>query len=180
MKTSEGIVLTDDHKYYYKGKPVPGVNEILDDLGFQDKRFYKPEYAARGRLIHQATEVFDKTGEFTQDEELRRYVVGWAEFLVDHNYKWDGIEYMAAHPKWGYAGTIDRLCGDVVVDIKSGSEAPWHKYQITAYALMVGGKLGVLVYLDGKGSYKKKEIDIPKYEKHWEYIIGAYKAKHYA
>ena len=174
------IILTEDHKYIVDGKVTPGVNEILEDLGFQDKRWMKPEHAERGKVVHTLCDEYDREGKFPSGD-YNGYVVAWAQFMEDSKYTWESIEVMMAHPL-GYAGTIDRYdkTNNAVVDIKTGSHLQWHYYQLVAYAEMVGATEGVMVYINRDASYKMVTFPIDRYRKHWEYILGCYKVKHYA
>jgi hypothetical protein len=125
----------------------------------------------RGTAVHEACRLLDigTLDESTLDERIAGYVQGWREFSGSAEIRWEMIEEPVVNKIYRYAGTPDRVglakCRDgqwrpIVVDIKTGSPAPWHALQTAGYALALGTFLvarRVSVYLDGMGRFRFRE-----------------------
>ena len=102
----------DGHRYFYEGKEIPSVSEILR---FISREVYKEadktamDFAAdRGTRVHAACAELDERGSAVVDEDITGYVSAYANFLNDHRVKWEKIEEPRLGINEEYAGTIDR------------------------------------------------------------------------
>ena len=165
----------DTHRYTVDGDEVPSVSEIIR---FLTREVYNdtPQYfmdgaAARGTLVHRATESIDKYGTVECEDDIASYIQAYVQFLKDKTPEWEKIEWPICNEK-KYAGTVDRygeLDGKrVVLDIKttqniSGMHKLLYGVQLTLYKMAVELEHPVeeLVVLQLKkdGSYKLIPIE---------------------
>lgn len=157
------------HRYTYDGQWVPSVTKILQATGTIDTRWYNRAGRDRGSSVHELLEFVDLFGEGAEEapEELRGYVRAYESFLETSGFRAEEVE----HPLYyrfssgeEYAGMLDRagpLNGRrVVLDIKTGSPAAWHKLQAAAYALADGrGAAQGMLYLDKTGRFRLSMVD---------------------
>lgn len=120
------------HSFTWKGNPVPGVSQVLRDMGLQTT-WYKndPIYRERGSAVHVASDLLD-SGEFTEDgthPDLLGYTRGYAKFLADTGFKAERSEVAVYSLSCKVAGIPDKW-GPIpsgkrwLLDIKSGKTAP--------------------------------------------------------
>ncbi len=148
-----------EHKYTFNGNELTSVTTMLKEVGIIDDRFYVPSATNRGTLVHKQTELLDK-GELdwgTVTDETLPYIEAWVNYSRGMNFI--GIEELLFHPLLNYAGTIDRVSDEYILDIKTGAKAKWHRLQLTLYGMMWEAKTGEkkkigCVYLTKKGTYK--------------------------
>ena len=158
----------EDHTYYYDGKKLPSVTDILsilDDFGGVSPAIIA-QAARRGSLVHEYTQLIDygaDPNELEIEPELVGYVQAWVNFCHDWQPEWELIE-QPVHTD-DYAGTLDRM-GNIagvrtLVDIKSTAGAnrkqrvKWaaqlHGYNITFPREQRAERLwDVLLKKDGK------------------------------
>lgn len=143
----------DNHEYSIQYDPerkivVPSVTQLLEYGHLVDNSFIDPHYAEDGTEIHTMTELMDK-GLYDASlcvDRVHAAMVGYEQFLLEHDVVWELTEQKVFHNELFYAGTLDRL-GTVdgnhfLVDIKSGQKYRWHVVQVAAY-LMSGIANGV-------------------------------------
>ena len=80
------------------------------------------------------------------EEELKKDVLAFAQFIIDYNVKPLAIEICLYHPFDGYAGAIDLVCEldfnkkriRAIIDLKSGRKGFYesHEVQLGAYLEM--------------------------------------------
>jgi hypothetical protein len=113
-----------DHKYFWNGLPVPGVNEILTSLNLLESWGSEVDML-RGTYVHKACELYDlgTLDEDNLDPLIAGYLEGWKKFTIETGFKFLLNEHMF-YSELGYAGRVDRygtvnmdLC---VLDIKTG------------------------------------------------------------
>lgn len=116
------------HKYLWKGRPVPGVNEILTELNMQESWGSETDML-RGTWVHQACQCYDDgtLDQWEFDPVILAYLEGWKKFIVEQRFI-VGMNEKTLRSEYGYAGRLDR-CGmrssdHTVVDIKTG-EPGW-------------------------------------------------------
>lgn len=143
------------HKYQLDGRPIPSVTQIIKEAGLTGH--YKGTAARdRGTRIHTATEVYDTLGVIMDTAEAP-YVEAWAKFRTDNKVQIIASEQAVCNKEHWYAGTLDRIISLIVagfpitaiLDIKSGTKADWHRFQLGAYALCWPDPLdiGIVLYL---------------------------------
>jgi hypothetical protein len=102
-------------------------------------------------MVHRACTLYDQgvLDTATLDPEIEGYYAAWLAFLSDTGAEILGMEYIIGDEVLGYAGRVDRkiklpnLIPLMILDIKTGAPADWHKYQVAGYAR--GDK-----YMDGE------------------------------
>lgn len=129
------------HQYKVGGVIYPSVNEILAKSGIQDYSGADPYYMHRGTAVHSMLEYYDQ-GELdysTLDPDVEPYLEAWIAFLKKSGFEATHIEHRVFNSEYLYAGTIDRIgkwSGEtrkVILEIKTGSLAPWVGLQLTPY-----------------------------------------------
>ena len=136
------LTLDENHIYRWDDEVVPGVNEILTDMGIIDTTFMTEEGAANGKRRHLLLELYDNEvlDWSSVNESDYNYMVGWQEFLTDTGFQIDDIEKQVYNERWHYAGTLDRA-GSIenqawIIDIKTGSGVmPSTRVQLSLYAM---------------------------------------------
>lgn len=179
----------EDHTYWLDNVCLPSVTQILHDLGLVNGTYFTPEHADRGTRVHRATEFFDETG--TDDPELDTdiagYLEGWKKFRDETGFTPEHIE-VPFYSRSGFAGTIDRIgrthaVNPVLLDIKSGAPANWHRFQLSAYALLTREYLNVsvwelwAVHLSRDGKYKVERYKTMDHSADWMAIWRVYQLK---
>jgi len=156
------------HSYERDGVRLPSVTQVLKSVGIIDPEKYAPGSAARGTAVHLACQYLDEgdLDESTIPTPLAGYLEAYRKFLADTGWKWTGIEQQMAHPTLAYAGTLDRIAPDLILDIKSGQPEPSHKWQLAGYAMMFPSPLKLTrfaLYLASDGRYSIKEFPRQEY-----------------
>lgn len=129
------------HTYSVDGEIIPGVTSIMSILGLYDgvPSEVLERASERGLNVHWLTEMTDMLHEVDIPEEYEPYVAAWGQFRDDYGVEFHAIEERVYHPRYGYAGTIDRIAtiNDCVgvLDIKTTSRLhPETGVQLAAYA----------------------------------------------
>jgi len=160
------------HSYTLGDRKLISVTQALSIL---DNRWKTdPFYLERGRLVHLATEYYDRDEleDSTIDLQIQSYFDAYIKFGMDTGVKPIHIEFPLFHPIYFYAGKIDRIghlngCL-VIIDLKSGAKAPQADLlQGAAYfELAKANKIPVKkvfdLYLHENGTYKLEPIENPK------------------
>jgi hypothetical protein len=187
------LVFRESDHTYWLGEPDVGTllfssTQIGSLSGLVDTTWFQPKYAERGTFVHQATEYYDRPDvdldESDLDPGIVPYLEGYKKFVADCKPKWQGIEVALSDPALRIAGTIDRWGTikppksktrvKVVLDIKSGSTAPYHAIQLACYAHLVSRHLQLsgaakqhtskplvdryAVYITKRGTYSLKKF----------------------
>lgn len=166
--TVSTLTMDAAHVYRFAGAELISVTQAIRDAGLMgDTSFFTDESRDRGTYVHQACEWLDRGDLDTDalDPALRPYVAAYEWFRHDYEPEWAVIEGQRADMALHYAGTVDRvgvLKGrkyQVVLDIKSGVPAPWHRIQLSAYRRLFAPVYGPLLeraslYLSSNGSYR--------------------------
>jgi hypothetical protein len=142
--TSGHLTLDDDtHIYRLDGRIIPGVTEILKDVGlcdhFDDGN--SEWYMERGRAVHAAIQYcIDGSLDWdTVEPCVMGFMHAFTKARVDLRFEVLACEKMVFDETRWYAGTLDLLVKmedgyTQLWDIKSGSPLPWHGLQTAAYA----------------------------------------------
>ena len=128
----------EEHKYFLGKRELISVTTLIKSVGLINTSFYKKSGTDRGTRVHKFTELYDK-GELdwsTVDEEAMPYVEAWVRFSADRPLRYTGIEEIGYHPLFNYAGMMDRITNDYVIDIKTGKPERWHSIQLTLYGMI--------------------------------------------
>jgi len=106
-------------------------------------------YLNRGKMIHRATELHDRSALdiATLDERIHRFVCAWMRFRAEVPSRMMAIEEDVVHPRLGYCGRLDRIIKapalwgwPCVLDIKTNEADIGTRLQLSAYKLALGRK----------------------------------------
>ena len=157
----------ENHKYSWNGRHIPGVNEILTELNMQENWGSETDML-RGTWVHQACQYYDEgtLDQWEFDPVILGYLEGWKKFRVEQCPRDPDLNEKALYSAYGFAGTVDRLFGHIVLDIKTGEPGWITGLKLAAYQILVEGQIakwggpepGVIkrcaVKLNADGSYK--------------------------
>lgn len=122
----------EKHEYSVRGVKVPSVSEVLSPLSTERYADLNPwmlkSAAARGKAIHEGTQLIDFNISPEYDPEIDGYFRAYQMFQLEHEVDWGLIEFVVWYQRFVdeiplYAGTVDRF-GTIdgipaVVDIKT-------------------------------------------------------------
>jgi len=182
MTTLAGIRYDpEQHRYTAAddGRVILSVTQVLKAAGWIDTRYMTEQARDRGTAVHEATEDMDTwdTDWYDTAELVRGYAMAYQRWLDCMRPEIVGIEQMvyghagAAGRSYEYCGRYDRLARMarypwLVVDIKSGPPAPWHRIQGVAYAIAEGsGAWPACLYLRKNGTYSMDVLPAMDYMK---------------
>lgn len=137
MPKNELQFTEEGHIYTLNGRRLISVTQALSIL--DDRWKVDPWYLERGRLIHLATEYYDRNelDESSIDPQIAPYIESYIKFRMNTDFEPKMIEQRLFHPQYFYAGTLDRqgpLNGNqVIIDIKSGTKVDVDELQGVAY-----------------------------------------------
>lgn len=180
------MVLTFDkenHKYFYAGYPVPGLNEILESMGLCDFSNVPPgllEYkTAIGDAVHLALDL-DSAGildEESLDDQTLPRVEAYRKFAKDHQFVTEWSERQLFSER-GYAGTGDRggkMNGlSAYVDIKTGCKYRENRLKTAGYNAILQYAVRGCVYLFEDGTYEWDEHEDDEDYDIWIFLVRAF------
>lgn len=133
------------HTYTLDGVELPSVTYIIRYLAVDKANNADPNMALmareRGSAVHEATVVYDYSGEIPDDfpAEYAPYLEAYVQFVRDYAPNWILTEYRMANEMLGFAGTLDRF-GVIdgyfcILDIKTSYKVdmPSLSAQLAAY-----------------------------------------------
>lgn len=179
------------HTYTLNGEILPSVSQIAN----QGAKFYgnAKEAMDRGTRIHEATAYLDSLGLsiLDVDDDIHGYVRAWQNFLLRTNAKVKLVETLLWSEQHKFAGTMDRFLEiegkGYVVDLKSGSPANWHPWQLAGYSIALAERQpelqidgGIVVYVKESGKCTQKTFDGPAWDTAHETfmaLLATYKEK---
>lgn len=145
------------------------MSEILDHFGFTDFSMVNSRVleaaCSFGKNVHKTCELYDKDDLAECDPLIQPYLDGWIKFKNDHSIAWDDfdlIEVPLYSETWNFAGTPDRVFGNMLPDIKSGAEYAGHKYQTAFYKILVEENFPEMRIKNRLGVYLKPGGYTPK------------------
>jgi hypothetical protein len=158
----------DSHTYSLDGRRLISTTQaisILDDRPKVDR-----QYLERGRLVHFATELYDRghLDESIIDDDVRGRLEAYIKFRKDTGFEPVYIEHPLFHPEHFYAGRIDRVGilnnWQDLIDIKSGVKARIDELQAIAYwelcrANSIPIKKQFDLYLKENGTYRLEPVE---------------------
>lgn len=139
------------HTYTLNGKELPSVTHIIRYLAVDKASNADPNMALiareRGSAVHEATMVYDYSGEIPDDfpAEYAPYLEAYVQFVRDYKPQWTLIEHAMGSDAYcmGYAGTLDRF-GMIdgkfaLLDIKTSYKVdiPSLSAQLAAYSKLL-------------------------------------------
>lgn len=130
----------EKHIHYLDGVRIPGVTGILMSEGFinfPDAPFMR-DALYRGNYVHYGCHLHNKgiLDYKTLLEQFRPYIDAWMKFCSREKIVKPLSEYNVFSVKWRYAGIIDCLFQERLLDIKtSKTKSPAWKYQTAGYQI---------------------------------------------
>ncbi len=173
----------EKHIYYWKGKPVPGVSEILKETGqAKDWSAVDPFYRDRGSAVHKAIELWVKgeLDETSLDPVIVPYFEQFKAWTLKENVA--GVllsENSFYSEEMNFAGTIDLIANQCIWDVKCSKKldkaSEWqYRLQGAAYRTLVKENMKLdlpfrVLLLSGEGEAKV----IPMYSPvvAWEHLV---------
>lgn len=148
---------SEKHQYFWNGKRVPGVNQILQELGLA-KDFSRVDtfYRDRGIATHKALELYIK-GTLDQDSldpVIVPYFKQGKEWFDKNRNTFRSnpevkTEVMVYHEEYGFAGTMDLII-DKIYDWKATKEVTKDtELKASLYKLLWPSYEFVALQLDG-------------------------------
>jgi len=152
----------DKHEYSIAGRRLPSVTQVLSMI---DDRHYDPFYLHRGSMVHLACQYYDEgcLDEESLDPAIAPYLTSYKTFLIETGFQWWKLEMPKHHPRYFYAGTIDRI-GDfqgrpAIIDLKSGQPVRTDELQISAYWELIREEIDIFYCFD---LYLREDGGMPK------------------
>lgn len=155
--------LEESHTYFVDGKRVPGVSDILKQVGLQKEYFGTDTfYRDRGIATHAAIKLIleGKLDQSSVDPVCQPYIDGAMRFLDTLKTPIQAVEQQLYSSRLNFAGTLDLVAGDTLYDWKcSKSPDPASELQGAAYSLLWGENYGLeipfrVIKLPGDGTFK--------------------------
>lgn len=150
------------HTYWYRGRKIPGVSFLLKWHDYVDPTYYTERGREIGNATHLATAFLDK-GTLNWDsiilDEVRGRILAYVRFKREMDFEPTVIEKIYAHAGGLYGCKIDRRgkmrgIADLILEIKGGAKAEWHKIQTGMQRRAVpGGPRRFCLYLHPDATY---------------------------
>lgn len=171
-----GVLTFDEaaHAYFLDGHRLPSVTQVLERTGIVDYSFIPPatrEMALeRGSAVHAAIALdLENDLDEASVEPIMGYVQAARNARRDLGIaKPDLFEQRGYHPQYRYAGTVDLIAGDLLLDWKTNSAEWWVRLQTAAYAAMQpepGRFKRMAVELHDDGSYRLETFKVSDYQR---------------
>lgn len=131
------------HRYTLDGVTIPGISFVLENTGFVDKTWFRPEHAERGHAVHAACQflIEGNLDWSTVHPDILHRVREFERFLADFKPRLILAEkplYSSAHRFAGTPDLVLEIEGErCVVDIKSGKSGLAAKLQTAAQMILV-------------------------------------------
>lgn len=100
---------SETHTYTLGNIILPSITQLLKLNELLHPEFFTKQAAERGKAIHKATELHDKSAIGTDDPAILAYLKAYQSFLADSGFRPTIIEKPMYHEKLKVAGTPDRL-----------------------------------------------------------------------
>ena len=175
----------DTHEYFLDDRRLDGVTEILERSGIADYRFSNEDAMTRGKYVHAATVMIDRStlDWDALDDTLRPYCEAYRKFIEDARPEILISERPMYHAAFLYAGCPDRVLmmngRTVVVDIKSGVPIPASWLQISAYRELIAvnedihATQGGTLSLQDDGKYRFRTCNLKDMKRDFQIFLAA-------
>lgn len=136
----------ETHEYFFRGRVIPGVSEILRAVGLVETQHYTEEGREFGSFLHQCVymDLFGALDVESIPEEYQGRLKAWEKFKRDVSFEphIELCERAMMHKTLLYAGTPDLVCElnqkTSLIDLKMGGVERWAGYQTAAYENLLG------------------------------------------
>lgn len=174
------------HTYFWNGKKVPSVNQVIDSAGFKNYEvrcgqcdtqihsFVSDEIMERasefGKSVHRGCELIchDELDWSSISPLLKPYLEGCQKFLEDNDVTIFRTEMMNYSEKFNCAGTLDaygyleKEKKRVILDWKSGKKSKKNRLQLAGYsAIYDPTAIRIAVYLgpEYENNYSRERFE---------------------
>ncbi len=147
-KNTPGLTIDAEHVYRMASEILPGVSEVIKDVGLTDDRWFTEEHSSRGTAVHEILAGYARGLSFDPDlldPDLTGWVKSGTDFIESISADGErilGVEVMRAHPLYRYAGTMDLISDwngyECLWDFKTGKAAKSARFQLGAYDTLLG------------------------------------------
>lgn len=110
LDTFTGIEFDEEkHLYFYQGKQLDSVTQILQAEGFIDARWYDDWSRQKGKFVHRAIQYYlaNELDEGSLDQEIKPYLEAFKKFLQDSKFNIQLSECPGMNLMLQYTGTPD-------------------------------------------------------------------------
>src|SRR3990167_6869208 len=128
----------ESHRYLLDGNVIPSVTQVINSVfPFEASGLAVQRSADFGKAVHKAIEL-DIQGKLnwgTVDEAILPYIKQWNQIysVFDILTVQCQVEEVLLSKKYKFAGRVDLIHHDIIVDIKTGHKNPSHLIQLAAY-----------------------------------------------
>ena len=172
------------HEYSIGGRVLPNVTSILERVGIVDYSFIPPATRdmalERGSAVHAAI-ALDLEGDL--DEASVEPIMGYVEAARAARRdlgveKPEAFEKRGYHPQYLYAGTLDLVTPEILLDWKTNGAEWWVRLQIAAYEAMQPNpgtrtRIAVALFDDGTYSFKDTIYKCSDYRRDFNDFLAA-------
>lgn len=158
-----------DHSYYLDDHKIPSITQLIERGGLlgPGADYYTESSRDRGHEVHRLCADYDLGAlDLPRLESPHRgYVLAYIAASQALKPSWTEIEEADAHPKYRFAGRIDRagvvLGRQTVAELKSAAKAKHHQIQTALQAILKSARHGLpaeswqrlVIYLKNTGKY---------------------------
>jgi len=145
--TSPLTLEAETHTYHWRGNAVPGVTQILKDLGLSPNYPEDRGWLQFGRDVHRCCDLVLRDRLESCGPVYQPYVDAFKAAVATYQIEMLGTEMRVYHDRLGYAGTLDLLCrvfgkDEAIIDYKTGVPPECVGLQTAGYNLALSSQLG--------------------------------------
>lgn len=136
----------EKHEYWLGRRKLPSVTQIIDYHGLVSDFAKNEERAQEGAYAHEACRyLFESRLDWASvDDRIRGHCESLLRFIEITGFKAEACEVRKYHSFLLFAGSFDVIGtmpdgSRLLIDLKTGAEEPWHKYQTAGYMILEGG-----------------------------------------
>lgn len=137
----------ESHRYKLNGAVIPGISFVLENTGFVEKTWFRPEHAARGHAVHACCQflIEGNLDWSTVHPDILPRVKAFERFLDGSRPRLILAEKPLYSKTWMFGGTPDLLleiAGRItIIDIKSGASGLAAMLQTAAQGILLMERL---------------------------------------
>ena len=137
------------HRYRLDGVTIPGISFVLENTGFIDKSWFKPEHAERGHAVHAACQflIEGNLDWSTVHPDILPRVKAFEQFLCGTRPRLLLAEEPLYSKAWMFGGTPDIVLDmhgvPAVIDIKTGKAGLAAQLQTAAQSILIFERKGI-------------------------------------
>lgn len=157
------------HRAFLGTRELIRVTTALADVGIIDTQWYTEDARDRGTALHRAIHAWAHQQPIPTFDAIRPFWNGFLSFLETTEFACSSSEHPIHDEFHGYAGQFDllgrlpSLSADAIdlIDVKSGTAAPWVRLQTIGYGRCLGGRIRRwALELPGNESYRLLPLNV--------------------